>query len=63
MMVMEKFTYWKMSETYIKASTIPEGFKQTIRGIFEKGVTIWASPYDIGVIDIADNVAKRGVTY
>jgi hypothetical protein len=62
LMVMTKFSYWKMKETYIKAAGMPETFKQTIRGIFEKGVTVWANPDDIGVIDMADNVALPNIT-
>ena len=63
LMVMSKFTYWKLSETYITASLAPEGFKQAIRGIFEKGVTVWANPSDIGNIDIADNTPLGGISY
>jgi hypothetical protein len=55
LMVMEKFTYWKLKETYIRAGRMPETFKQTIRGIMEKGVTVWKNPDDIGLIDTADN--------
>jgi len=36
-------------------------FKQAIRGIFEKGVTVWANPADIGTIDIGDNAPLEGV--
>ena len=60
--VMSKFTYWKLRETYIQSSQCPETFRQTIRGIFEKGVTVWSNADDIGMIDIADNVPKAGVT-
>lgn len=60
--VMEKFTYWKLKETYITAASCPEPFKQAIRGIFEKGVTVWKNPTDIGNIDIADNAPLAGVT-
>lgn len=60
--VMEKFTYWKLRETYITSSTCPEIFRQTIRGIFEKGVTVWSDPNDIGNIDIADNDPRNGIT-
>lgn len=60
-MVMEKFTYWKLKETYITSSQCPESFKQVIRGIFEKGVTVWSNPADIGNIDIADNAPLTGV--
>jgi hypothetical protein len=61
-MVMTKFTYWKLRETYITSSECPETFKQALRGIFEKGVTVWANPSDIGAIDIADNAIIAGVT-
>lgn len=60
--VMSKFTYWKLVETYIRAAPIPEAFKQIIRGIFEKGVTVWNDPDDIGVIDWADNEILPGIT-
>lgn len=59
---MSKATYWKMAECVITAAPMPETFKQTIRGIFEKGVTVWKSPADIGVLDFADNVPSGGVT-
>jgi hypothetical protein len=61
LMVMTKFTYWKLLETYIVGGAMPENFKQSIRGIFEKGVTVWANPNDIGNIDLADNTALPGV--
>lgn len=63
LMCMSKFTYWKMLESYLINTDIPENFKQSIRGIFEKGVTVWANPNDIGVIDIADNTALEGISY
>ena len=62
LMVMSKFTYWKLSETYITSAPMPEQFKQAIRGIFEKGVTVWKTPSDIGNIDTADNAILAGVT-
>lgn len=60
-MVMDRFTYWKMKETYIRAAGMPESFKQAIRGIFEKGVTVWRRPADIGMIDPAVNKAIPGI--
>lgn len=62
LMVMTKFTYWKLQETYINSANMPEAFKQIIRGIFEKGVTVWADPTYIGNIDIADNEVIPGVS-
>jgi len=61
-MVCEKFTYWKLRETYITSSRCPETFKQALRGIFEKGVTVWKNPADIGNIDNADNTPLTGIT-
>lgn len=59
--VMDRFTYWRMKETYIVSAMCPEPIKQTIRGIFEKGVTVWKSPDDIGVIDVSDNRPLEGI--
>lgn len=61
LMVMSKFTYWKVSETYMQGD-MPEQFKSALRGILEKGATFWASPDDIGMIDIADNAPLGGIT-
>lgn len=63
LMVMSRFTYWKMTEAYLSSSMVPEGHKQVLRGIMEKGFTVWNNPADIGVIDFADNVALPGVSY
>ncbi len=63
LMCMRKFTYWKMHELYIRSSTCPEEFRLTIKGIFEKGVTVWENPDDIGVTDYADNEPLQGISY
>jgi len=63
LMVMEKFTYWKLKETYITEANCPEAYKQAIRGIFEKGVTVWKNPLDIGTIDLADNEPLEGIAF
>lgn len=61
LMVMSKFTYWKCKEVYVVSANCPETFKQTLRGIFEKGVTVWKNPADIGTIDTATNIPLPGV--
>lgn len=61
--VMTKFTYWKMHELYISSSTCPEEYRLTIKGIFEKGVTVWDKPEYIGNTDYADNEPLKGVSY
>lgn len=60
-MAMEKFTYWKMLDTSIICSTADEGVKNAIRGIFEKGVTVWRNPNDIGRTYGADNAPIQGI--
>jgi hypothetical protein len=60
--VMTRFTYWKLKESYVISSQCPEMYKQVIRGIFEKGVTVWSIPTDIGNVDLADNDPLPGVT-
>lgn len=53
--VMEKFTYWKFHEYVIRSAAIPEQYKNVVRGIFEKGVTVWGDPDDIGYTRIDEN--------
>ena len=59
--MMSHFTYWKMQECVIVSGGMPETFKQAMRGILEKGVTIWRDPDDIGVVDPGDNESTREV--
>lgn len=47
-MVMQKFTYWKMTECNLKTAPMPESFRDALRGMFEKGITLWVDPDDIG---------------
>lgn len=60
-MAMTKFTYWKMLDTAIICSAADEGVKNAIRGIFEKGVTVWRNPGDIGRTYGADNAPIQGI--
>ena len=53
--VMDKFSYWRMTEVYLETANMPEIYKQTLRGIMEKGFTLWNDPDEIGKIDFADN--------
>lgn len=59
---MSRFTYWQMQECYVRGA-LPEEFRLTIKGMFERGVTVWASPDDIGVTDWADNEPVAGISY
>lgn len=59
--VMSHFTYWKLSETFIRTATAPEHMKQTIRGILESGVRVWVNADDIGMIDPGINRVISGI--
>lgn len=62
--LMENFTYWKMSEVNINAGPkCPEGFRNTIRGIFEKGVTVWSDATKIFNHSIYDNPAVNSINF
>lgn len=63
LMCMTNFTYWKLHEFYLRSSTCPEEYRLTIKGIFEKGVTVWNNPSKIGVTDYADNDPLPGISY
>lgn len=60
LLVMDKFTYWRLRECYIRTSTAPEAYRMAIRGILEKGVTVWRNPDDIGRIDPGTNTPVFG---
>ena len=45
---MDRFTYWKCLDVRVKSSQCPQVFVETIRGILEKGVTVWHKPLDEG---------------
>lgn len=60
---MENFTYWKMQSVSLDSSEVPELFKESIRGIFEKGVTVWNDPDKMYKVDLADNEPVKGVSY
>lgn len=52
--LMTKFTYWKLQESFLYGN-IQESAKETIRGIFERGVTVWNDPDDIMTFRYGDN--------
>ena len=60
---MKNFTYWKMQSVSLSSSEVPELFKESIRGIFEKGVTVWSNPDKMYKIDLSDNEPVKGVRY
>lgn len=63
MLCMEHFAYWKLLETYVIAAPANESERQTIRGVFEKGVTLWDAPESIGTTAPTDNAPRAGYSY
>lgn len=61
--VMSKFSFWQTLETSVFADGCPESYRMTIRGIMEKGVTVWKNAVDIGKVDPATNVPVGGFSY
>lgn len=61
MLCCDKFAYWRLLESYLACGPANETERQTMRGVFEKGVTLWKTPELIGTADPEDNapIAKR----
>nr|DAR59284.1 MAG TPA: Major tail protein [Caudoviricetes sp.] len=61
--IMDHFSYWKVSETYITCAKANEAEKDAIRGVLEKGVTVWGDPSEIGNIAPAVNTPLYNIEY
>lgn len=61
--VMNHFSYWKASETYITCAKANEAEKDAIRGVLEKGVTVWGKPSEIGNIAPVVNAPLYNIEY
>lgn len=61
--IMNHFSYWKVSETYITCAKANEAEKDAIRGVLEKGVTVWGNPSEIGSIAPVVNVPLYNIEY
>lgn len=54
--VMNYFTYWKLTEVWVKgAQCVIEGAETVICDIMKQGVTVWNDPTVIGKVSIYDN--------
>lgn len=60
---MTNFTYWKMQSVSLGGDEVPELYRETIRGIFEKGVTVWTAPDKMYTSDLAENEPIGGIAY
>ena len=63
MHVMSHFSYWQLQETYLTCASANETERNAIRGVFEKGVTLWRHPDMIGTTDIAANRPSSNIAY
>lgn len=61
--IMSHYSYWKVAETYITCAKANEAEKDAIRGVLEKGVTVWGKPSDIGNIAPTDNAPLYNIEY
>ena len=61
--IMNHFSYWKVSETYITCAKANEAEKDAIRGVLEKGVTVWGNPSEIGNIAPVANAPLYNIEY
>lgn len=61
--VMSHCSYWKVSETYITCAKANEAEKDAIRGVLEKGVTVWGDPSEIGNIAPVANSPLYNIEY
>ena len=53
--VCDKFTYWKLSDFWIKGLNVPDAYVDRLRFFLFGGVTVWRSPSDIGHTSIYQN--------
>lgn len=57
---MDRFSYWKCLDVRLKSAKCPQMFIETIRGILEKGVTVWHEPLKEG--ELLDKVMVDNTT-
>lgn len=63
MLCMSKFAYWRAMSASITCADANESERETMRGIIEKGVTLWDAPESIGNTAATDNTARDGYSY
>lgn len=63
LLCMSRFAYWRVLETTVTCAQANETERQAIRGVFEKGVTLWDAPESIGATALEDNQPKPGYSY
>lgn len=53
----KNFTYWKLSDFWVKGLNIPDMYMDKIRFFLFGGVTVWSDPTKIGHVSIYENWA------
>ena len=53
--VCEHFTYWKLSDFWVKGLNLPDAYMDRLRFFLFGGVTVWREPSDIGNVTIYQN--------
>lgn len=59
--VMRRFSYWKCMDVRVSTAACPQFFVETLRGVLEKGVTVWHEPLKEG--EYLDTVAISNEPY
>lgn len=59
--LMSHFTYWTFLQTMITCAKASEDEVNTIRGIFERGTTVWGNPDDIGTTEMNENKVRNTI--
>lgn len=52
---MPKFTYWKLTDFWVRGLQVPDMYVDKIRFFLFGGVTVWKKPEDIGYVSIYEN--------
>lgn len=60
--VMTRFSYWRMRECYVRNPNASNMEVMAIKGILERGCTIWGDPNDIGSVSIDSNAVDETKT-
>lgn len=63
MLCMTKFAYWRLLGAALTCADANESERETMRGIMEKGVTLWDAPESIGSTALTDNAPRTGYSY
>ena len=51
--LMQRYTYWKCADVYVTEFDGDESSKDVVRGIMERGVTVWRDPREVGHVGLS----------